>query len=105
MQKVELKNISDNTNVLECSLMYRSEITTKLNKVNGYPFNYILGLKNEIIYIGYSSKLKMRLSQHKYTKDFDRIILIELSNKKDARSLERDLIKQYKPKYNYQYLH
>ena len=104
MQKVELENISNNANVLLCAVMDRNEITNKLNQVNGCPFNYILVLGNEIVYIGYSSSLCMRLHQHKYYKDFDRIIVIEMTDKKAARLMERTLIKQYKPKYNYQYL-
>ena len=104
MEKVQLENISNNQNVLGCAIMNRSEITNKLNKVNGCSFNYILGFGNEIIYIGYSSSLCMRLHQHKYYKDFDRIIVIEMTDKKAARLMERTLIKKYKPKYNYQYL-
>jgi len=104
MQKVELENISNNTNVLLCAVMDRNEITNKINKVNGCSFNYILSLENEIIYIGYSSSLSMRLHQHKYDKNFDKIILIEMTDKKAARLMEKTLIKQYKPKYNYQYL-
>ena len=104
MQKVELENISNNANVLLCAVMDRNEITNKLKQVNGCSFNYILGLENEIVYIGYSSSLCMRLHQHKYNKDFDRIIVIEMTDKKAARLMERTLIKQYKPKYNYQYL-
>jgi len=104
MEKVKLKNISSNPNVLGCVIMNRNEITNKLNKVNGCLFNYILILEKEIVYIGYSSRLFMRLQQHKYHKYFDKIILIELSDKKSAKLMERTLIKQYKPKYNYQYL-
>ena len=50
------------------------------------------------------SSLFLRLHQHKYYKDFDNIILIEMTDKKAARLMERTLIKKYKPKYNYQYL-
>ncbi len=105
MRKVELDNISNNPNVLLCAVMDINEITNKLNQVNGCSFNYILCLENEIVYIGYSSRLCMRLHQHKYDKDFDKVILIELTDKKAARLLEKNLIKQYKPKLNYQYLH
>jgi predicted GIY-YIG superfamily endonuclease len=105
MLKVELDNISNNPNVLVCAVMDRNEITNKLNQLNGFSFNYILGLENEIVYIGYSSRICMRLYQHKYDKDFDKVILIELTDKKSARLMEKNLIKQYKPKLNYQYLH
>ena len=104
MQKVELPNISNNVNVLLCAVMDRNEITNKLNQLNGCSFVYILGLENEIIYIGYSSSLCMRLFQHKYDKYFDTIIVIEMTDKKAARLMEKTLIKQYKPRFNYQYL-
>jgi predicted GIY-YIG superfamily endonuclease len=104
MQEVKLKNISNDKNVLLCAVMDKNEITIRLNKIKGYYYNYILGFKNEIIYIGYSSNIYMRLLQHKYYKKFDKIILMEMTNKKSARLMERTLIKQYKPKDNYQYL-
>lgn len=104
MHKVELKNISNNDNVIMSAIINKNEITSKLNKVNGYPFNYILALENNIVYIGYSSKLYMRLQQHKGTKNFDNIIIIEMKDKISARLMEKNLIKKYKPKYNYQYL-
>lgn len=104
MRKVELENISNNDNVIMSAIINKNEITSKLNQVNGCPFNYILLLENNIVYIGYTSKLCMRLQQHKYTKYFDKIILIEMTNKISARSMEKNLIKKYKPKYNYQYL-
>lgn len=104
MKKIEIENISNNANVLLCAIMNRNEITNKLKQLNGCSFNYILGLENEIVYIGYSSSLCMRLHQHKYDKDFDRIILIEMTDKKSARLMERTLIKKYQPKSNYQYL-
>ena len=104
MRKVELENISNNDNVIMSAIINKNEITSKLNQVNGFPFNYILLLENNIVYIGYTSKLCMRLQQHKYTKYFDKIILIEMTNKISARSMEKNLIKKYKPKYNYQYL-
>jgi predicted GIY-YIG superfamily endonuclease len=104
MREVELENISNNDNVVVSAIINKNEITSKLNKVNGYPFNYILVLENNIVYIGYSSKLCMRLQQHKYTKYFDKIIIIEMTDKNSARLMEKNLIKKYKPKYNYQYL-
>ena len=104
MREVKLENISNNDNVILCAIMDKIEISDKLKKVNGYPFNYILALKKEIIYIGYSSSIHMRLQHHKYTKHFDKIILIEMKDKKSALLMEKNLIKTYEPKYNYKYL-
>jgi predicted GIY-YIG superfamily endonuclease len=104
MRKIELDNIRNNGNVILCAVIDRNDINTKLKQMDGRPYIYILELGKKIVYIGYSSKLYMRLSQHKYTKYFDKIIVIEMADKKVARLNERNLIKQYKPKYNYKYL-
>jgi predicted GIY-YIG superfamily endonuclease len=104
MKTLELKNISNNDNVLLCAVIDRKDIGVKLKKVNGRIFNYILEFNKEIVYIGYSSNLYLRLVQHKGTKHFETITLIEFSNKQTARLMEKALIKKYKPIVNYQYL-
>ena len=104
MKISELENISNNDNVLLCAVIDRKDITTKLKKVNGRIFNYILEFNKEIVYIGYSSNVYFRLVQHKGTKHFETITLIEFSNKETARFMEKKLIKKHKPKDNYQYL-
>ena len=85
-------------------LATRSVADLKLKKVNGRIFNYILEFNKEIVYIGYSSNLYLRLVQHKGTKYFETITLIEFSNKQTARLMEKTLIKKYRPIDNYQYL-
>ena len=104
MKQLELKNISNNDNVLLCAVIDRKDITSKLKKINDRIFNYILEFNKEIVYIGYSSSVYFRLVQHKGTKNFDTITLIEFSNKEIARFMEKTLIKKHKPKNNYQYL-
>ena len=104
MKPLELKNISNNDNVLLCAVIDRKDIGVKLKKVNGRIFNYILEFNKEIVYIGYSSNLYLRLVQHKGTKHFETITLIEFSNKQTARLMEKALIKKYRPIDNYQYL-
>jgi len=106
-RNTELENMhctATDAKLLLCAVIHRSDITTKLKKLNGRSYNYILKLANKIVYIGYSSSLCLRLHQHKYSKSFDEVIVIEMADKKAARLMERNLIKQYKPKYNYQYL-
>lgn len=104
MQRVELKGISNLVGVVDSAIMNRNEITSELKKVNGYPFIYVLAVGDEVVYIGYSSSLCERLRQHKTNKDFDKIVIIEMENRKVARLTERSLIKEYKPKHNYQYI-
>ena len=84
-------------------------------KIKGLPLNpgvYIMRDKNgDVIYVGKAVVLKNRVSQYfqsskKHPKvqamvdnvaDFDYIITL---SEKDALSLENNLIKKYKPKYN-----
>lgn len=104
MERLFLPNISDNKEVTACAIMNVKEINVQLNNLNGFPYNYILCLADEIIYIGYSSSIYTRLFCHKHSKNFDKIIIVEFTNKKQALFMEKKLIKQYKPKYNIQYL-
>lgn len=78
-----------------------NDINTKLLGVGQRIFNYILISNNNIIYIGCSSNLYKRLYQHKRNKSFDKILLIEFENKKDAFNNEKCLIKKYSPILNY----
>lgn len=78
-----------------------NDINTKLLGVGQRIFNYILISNNNIIYIGCSSNLYKRLYQHKRNKSFDKILLIEFENKKDAFNNENCLIKKYLPILNY----
>jgi len=104
MKPLELKNISNNDNVIFCAVIDRKDICVELKKVNGRIFNYILEFNKEIVYIGYSSSLYLRLIQHKGTKHFKTITLLEFNNKQTARLMEKTLIKKYRPIDNYQYL-
>ena len=105
MEYCELENITSNEDVVATAFMDSNELTNRLEILNGIPFNYILGYNGVVVYVGYSSKLCIRLFQHKWSnKEFDEIILIEFKDKKSALKMERELIKINKPKYNVQYL-
>jgi hypothetical protein len=80
-----------------------NEINNSLKILKGFYYNYILCKNNNILYVGYSSNVYYRLVQHKNTKHFNKVILIELRNEHFARKLERDLINKIKPKSNYQF--
>lgn len=104
MKRVHIPSISNNSEVVVCAIISVADINVKLNKLNGYAYNYVLALGDEIVYIGYSSSLYSRLVYHKQTKIFDKVLLIEFTNKRAALSLEKKLIKEYRPKHNVQYL-
>jgi len=59
---------------------------------------YLLIEKNELIYIGQSKDIKKRVKQHNY--NFD-IVLIIIPVEEDKKSIEKELIRQYRPKNNY----
>ena len=82
----------------------RDEITYELRQVNGRFFNYGLVCNEEVGYIGYSANLYNRLTQHKYSRQFDSVIILEFDSEREARINERFMIKESKPKSNIQYL-
>ena len=82
----------------------RDEITSRLRPWKGRYFNYGLMCGDEAEYIGYSGNLYSRLSQHKYSRSFDSVIILEFDSETEARMNERFMIKEFKPNSNYQYL-
>lgn len=82
----------------------RDEITSKLRQVKGRFFNYGLVCNDEVTYIGYSANLYSRLFQHKYSRQFDSVFILEFGSEREARINERFMIKESKPKSNIQYL-
>jgi hypothetical protein len=82
----------------------RQDINHKFSSLYGCFYNYILYYNGEISYIGYTKSLYERLTKHKSARDFDEIIIIQYPNEKLARHYERQLIKEYKPIENIQYL-
>jgi len=84
--------------------IYRDEITSRLRLLKGRYFNYGLMCGGEVEYIGYSGSLYSRLSQHKYSRGFDSVVILEFDTEAEARMNERFMIKKLKPNSNYQYL-
>ena len=82
------------------ALIFRSEITQKLNRVKGRHFVYILLDSNMVIYVGRSRNLSDRLHHHKHTKAFDSVNLYEYDNYNTCCIAEKELVKHYKPSLN-----
>lgn len=104
MFRVDLNTTLDTSSIITSACISRHEINSNLKPLKGYTFNYILGSGDEIIYIGYSNNIYHRLTQHKSSRQFDRVILIEFDDEPTARSFEKQLILEYRPKLNNQYL-
>ena len=60
---------------------------------------YFLIKNNVIIYIGKSTNVMNRISQHKYEKDFSSYAIIEC-DENEMSYLEADMIAKYQPEYN-----
>ena len=78
-----------------------AEITKKLEIANGRHFLYFLKENNIVVYVGRSSRIYDRLTNHKYNKHFDSIYLAETDTKYSLRILERKMIKKLNPIYNF----
>src|SRR5207245_10435666 len=55
---------------------------------------YFLVLSNEIVYIGRSSRLELRLMSHK---NYDKIYVIKCQTAVEAQATERKMIKLFRP--------
>lgn len=93
------RNVCFGNTLLEVIIDW-SEITQKLNKVNGRYFVYLLINDNEVIYVGRSFNLFCRLSWHKYRKHFDKIYLAEYQAYNECCQAEKILTQHYKPIHN-----
>ena len=66
------------------------DITKPLEKVKARHFVYCLMKQDEVIYIGRTRNLYVRLSQHKYRFSFDEIYLTEYNNYDDCCIAEQE---------------
>lgn len=104
MKQITLNN-SFNKTAINSFILTKNCLGVDLNNLNGKFFNYVLCLDNDIVYIGYSANIYLRLVCHKqYIRNFNKILLIEFDNKKLAMNNEKELIKYFIPKLNRQYL-
>ncbi len=87
-------------NVLLCAVISKHEIQKIPAKVKYRNFVYMLKYKDEIIYVGRSKNLRLRLSVWKNCRDFNKVYLCEYSTHKENCQAERFYINYYKPTYN-----
>ena len=74
------------------------------NEIIGY-YVYRLILNNEIIYIGKSECLSVRLKAHKKDKKFDKVEIIRFNNRPNMHLAEVYFINKFKPVLNKEYLY
>ena len=99
------KNTTMNLDILGTpifgALIFWNEITSKLNKVKGRHFVYLLINDNKgVVYVGMSFNLCSRLYYHKYRKEFHKIYILEYETIYKCRDAEHNLIKYYNPLHN-----
>jgi excinuclease UvrABC nuclease subunit len=61
---------------------------------------YFLYDNNELVYIGVSQDIAVRLASHRHTKEFNQVKIIEEQDHLKALKIESYFIYKYKPKYN-----
>lgn len=83
-----------------CQTEYKEILKNKFKTEEKYFVYYLFDSKDNLIYVGYTFQLVIRMMAHKGNKRFNKILLIRVSNKKDAFDIERTEIKYYKPKLN-----
>jgi len=64
---------------------------------------YLLFSGDELMYVGQSESILVRISHHIKDKQFDNYSFIKCETRGEAVSLERKLIKQFKPTINYKF--
>ena len=71
------------------------------------PLDLLLHLihKNEIIYIGKSTQINVRLTHHLRDKDFDTVEVIQFDNEVDMCISEIYFINKYKPRLNKEFIY
>lgn len=74
------------------------------NRVKG-NFVYRLIHNNEIIYIGKSTQINVRLTHHLRDKDFDTVEVIQFDNEVDMCISEIYFINKYKPRLNKEFIY
>ena len=104
MKNEHIKQLENDDKIINGAIISRKDITARMKSLTGRFFNYILEQNGEIIYIGYSASVFIRLNDHKQLKSFDKITLLEFEDKVTAKEYEKSLIKFFKPVSNSQYL-
>lgn len=74
------------------------------NKIKG-NFVYRLIYNNEIVYVGKSTQLCVRLNKHSQDKNFDKIEIVQFDNEIDMSIAEIYFINKYKPRLNREFKH
>ena len=82
------------------ALAYCARNETKAHPRKGIHCVYLLIKDSEVIYIGRSQNLKIRLGQHKRDKDFDKHEFYRCESINKAKDLEAVLIQQHRPILN-----
>jgi hypothetical protein len=85
-----------NSNVLA----YYARNETKAHPRKGIHCVYLLIKDSEVVYVGRSQNLKLRLKQHRRDKDFDRHEFYRCESIDKAKDLEAVLIQQHRPRLN-----
>lgn len=88
-------------NVRLCVKITKQEIPKITAQVKDRHFVYMLTLKKEIIYVGRSRNLRLRLSGWKRCIDFDKVYLCEYLTHRENCQSERFYINHFKPAYNW----
>ena len=78
----------------------KSQIGTTLTGLAGRNFVYQLLRGVSIVYIGHTRSLYSRMVAHKYSVDFDKVIIHEFDCVTQCRECERNLIKLIRPGLN-----
>ena len=87
-------------NVLLCAVIGKQEIPKIPARVRYRNFVYMLTRNEEIIYVGRSTNLRLRLSGWKNCRDFDKVYLCEYLTHTENCQAERFYINHFKPAYN-----
>jgi hypothetical protein len=82
------------------AMIGKDDIRPDLKMCAGRHYNYALVDNNIIKYVGCTSSLYERLTHHK-PKFFDRVYIMQFSDRDTAEANEQAMIKALNPKYNY----
>lgn len=85
---------------LSVSSFDRKQITYKLTPANGRYFVYILIDRKTPIYVGRTKRICSRLYQHKFSKQFEKVIAVEYPTYEAMCKAENDIIRELMPKEN-----
>jgi len=95
----EIQNRNLHEYALCGAYLSRKQINSRLRALEGRHFIYFLVHNKEIIYIGKSHNLYLRLLQHRTYKKFDYVYVLEFESC-DVCKMEKIIIQTFTPKYN-----